>query len=174
MLPLYTHENVHQRHQPSLWAIPGSGSGARDGSGGGWAFGPSGSKEQRSASLVRTLRRLLPAVIVLCMMLPLWYLTADLRSSASAEEDAGIGGSSRGAQHHLSRKVLDRDAQLLLPAVPLRRLVLVAGHAVYTGIDYAEAAKESSWFLEAYQQVPGEAQSFLDHIRLGIDRKSVV
>jgi hypothetical protein len=39
------------------------------------------------------------------------------------------------------------------PAPTLQHLVLVAGHAVYTGVDYALAAKESSWFLEPYQQV---------------------
>ncbi|KAG1666294.1 hypothetical protein FOA52_004775 [Chlamydomonas sp. UWO 241] len=55
-----------------------------------------------------------------------------------------------------------------LPAAGLRNLILVAGHAVYTGFDFHEAAKESSWFLESYQQIPGEAQSFLDHIQLGV------
>jgi len=55
------------------------------------------------------------------------------------------------------------------PAAHLKNLVLVAGHAVYTGVDYHLANKESSWFLEEYQQVSGEAQSFLDHIRLGIE-----
>lgn len=39
------------------------------------------------------------------------------------------------------------------PAPTLQHLVLVAGHAVYTGVDYALAAKETSWFLEPYQQV---------------------
>ncbi|KAF8063850.1 SPAC57A10.07 [Scenedesmus sp. PABB004] len=55
------------------------------------------------------------------------------------------------------------------PAPQLTHLVLVAGHAVYTGVDYALATKESSWFLEAYQQVPGQAQTLLDHIKLGIE-----
>jgi hypothetical protein len=50
----------------------------------------------------------------------------------------------------------------------LKRLILVAGHAVYVGKDYSEAAHEASWFLEDYQKVTGEAQSFLDNIRLGI------
>lgn len=39
------------------------------------------------------------------------------------------------------------------PAPQLQHLVLVAGHAVYTGVDYALATKESSWFLEEYQKV---------------------
>jgi hypothetical protein len=37
--------------------------------------------------------------------------------------------------------------------------VQVAGHAVYVGRDYGEAAKESSWFLEEYQKVPGMLSS---------------
>lgn len=39
------------------------------------------------------------------------------------------------------------------PAPQLTHLVLVAGHAVYTGLDFAVANMESSWFLEPYQQV---------------------
>lgn len=39
------------------------------------------------------------------------------------------------------------------PAPKLTHLVLVAGHAVYTGLDFAVANQESSWFLEPYQQV---------------------
>lgn len=39
------------------------------------------------------------------------------------------------------------------PAPELTHLVLVAGHAVYTGLDFAVANMESSWFLEEYQQV---------------------
>lgn len=39
------------------------------------------------------------------------------------------------------------------PAPELTHLILVAGHAVYTGLDFAVANKESSWFLEPYQQV---------------------
>jgi hypothetical protein len=53
------------------------------------------------------------------------------------------------------------------PAPNLQNLVLVAGHAVYTGVDFHLANREDSWFLEPYQQVEGEAQSFVDHIALG-------
>ncbi|GFH17244.1 uncharacterized protein HaLaN_13834 [Haematococcus lacustris] len=54
-----------------------------------------------------------------------------------------------------------------LKPVPYQHLE-VAGHAVYVGKDYSEASLESSWFLEPYQQLPGEAQSFVEHIRLGV------
>lgn len=52
------------------------------------------------------------------------------------------------------------------PAPHLTHLVLVAGHAVYTGLDFAVANMESSWFLEAYQQVsvPGSSNR---HRRVG-------
>ena len=42
------------------------------------------------------------------------------------------------------------------PAAHLLNLVLVAGHAVYTGLDFSLATQESSWFLESYQKVSGE------------------
>lgn len=58
------------------------------------------------------------------------------------------------------------------PAAHLKNLVLVAGHAVYTGLDFSLAKQESSWFLESYQKVPGEAQSFIDHIELGVKEAS--
>jgi hypothetical protein len=45
-----------------------------------------------------------------------------------------------------------------LPAAGLRNLVLVAGHAVFTGVDFHAADQESSWFLEEYQQIPGGAR----------------
>jgi len=56
------------------------------------------------------------------------------------------------------------------PAPHLRNLVLVACHAVYTGVDFHLADRESSWFLEPYQRsVEGQAQSFVDHVRLGAE-----
>lgn len=39
------------------------------------------------------------------------------------------------------------------PARHLRNLVLVAGHAVYVGLDFLQAQSEASWFLEDYQKV---------------------
>ncbi|MEW5298860.1 MAG: hypothetical protein WDW36_001937 [Sanguina aurantia] len=60
----------------------------------------------------------------------------------------------------------------MLPAARLRNLVLVAGHAVYVGSNYAEARVQQSWFLEEYQRVPGEVESFLDHIRIGVELAS--
>ena len=33
----------------------------------------------------------------------------------------------------------------------------MAGHAVYVGSNYAQAANESVWFLEKYQKVAGQS-----------------
>ena len=146
MLPVH----VHQRHP--AWPPPGSG-GAHG------AFGYSPALKDRPG-LARGLKALLPILAIVCTLLPLSYILSDWISSSAARMSSGISS---------SRKLLDREPSgALVPAAPLKNLVLVAGHAVYTGIDYAEAAKESSWFLEEYQKVPGEAQSFLDHIKLGI------
>lgn len=60
-------------------------------------------------------------------------------------------------------------AAATFPAPHLENLVLVAGHAVYTGVDFHLATREDSWFLEPYQQVEGEAQSFVDHVRMGAE-----
>mmetsp|Transcript_11004 Transcript_11004/g.30176 ORF Transcript_11004/g.30176 Transcript_11004/m.30176 type:complete len:315 (+) Transcript_11004:353-1297(+) len=100
------------------------------------------------------------AILLLCVLVPLWMLSKHVEirvgGSRGSTASAGVGG----------RRMLGK---VLPPAGEhLKRLVLVAGHAVYVGRDYSEAAHESSWYLESYQKVPGEAQSFLDHIRLGI------
>ena len=80
-------------------------------------------------------------VVVICVLLPLLYLFSDQGGSSSSGKGWG------------SRKDL-KDVPSY-PAAHLRNLVLVAGHAVYTGLDFSLATKESSWFLEEYQKVPG-------------------
>lgn len=54
------------------------------------------------------------------------------------------------------------------PFPGLQNLVMVAGHSVYTSPDLAHPDSNDRWFLEAYQMVPGQAHSFLEHIQLGI------
>lgn len=66
----------------------------------------------------------------------------------------------------LGRKGLS-DVQAF-PAPTLKNLILVAGHSVFTGTDFTKVSLESSWYLESYQKVKGEANSFLEHIRLGV------
>jgi hypothetical protein len=48
-------------------------------------------------------------------------------------------------------------------------LVVVAGHSVYIGSDFADARNNSNWYLVDYQRVPGAASSFVEHIKLGVE-----
>ncbi|CAN0928597.1 Uncharacterized protein C57A10.07 [Linum grandiflorum] len=52
----------------------------------------------------------------------------------------------------------------------LKNLVMVAGHSVYTSSSCGSSDKEDSWFLEAYQKHPGQASSFVAHIREGVEK----
>lgn len=55
------------------------------------------------------------------------------------------------------------------PLPKLRNLVMVAGHSVYTSSNCGKVDNESSWFLESYQKHPGQAATFLDHIKDGVE-----
>jgi hypothetical protein len=46
--------------------------------------------------------------------------------------------------------------------------VLVPGHSVFVGDDLQRADAMSSWYLEPYQRVPGQVDSFVEHIRGGV------
>jgi hypothetical protein len=57
-------------------------------------------------------------------------------------------------------------------AAGLRALVLVACHSVFTGTTFSAAAADdpSAWALLDYQKrAPGQAASFLEHARLGVE-----
>lgn len=54
------------------------------------------------------------------------------------------------------------------PFANLRNLVMVAGHSIYTGSSCGKVDGEDSWFLESYQKHPGQAATFLTHIKEGI------
>ncbi|XVE55198.1 hypothetical protein DITRI_Ditri03aG0140300 [Diplodiscus trichospermus] len=55
------------------------------------------------------------------------------------------------------------------PFAKLKNLVMVAGHSVYTSNSCGKVDKEDSWFLESYQKNPGQAATFLAHIKEGIE-----
>ncbi|KAI3820051.1 hypothetical protein L1987_13907 [Smallanthus sonchifolius] len=55
------------------------------------------------------------------------------------------------------------------PFPKLRNLVMVAGHSIYTSSSCEKIDKEDSWFLESYQKNPGQASTFVAHIREGIE-----
>ncbi|PNG99958.1 hypothetical protein TSOC_014252 [Tetrabaena socialis] len=149
MIPI---SEVHSRHHQR----------AHGGSDGGFGHGASGFHSHHAKlSLVqrRWITRGLRAALALLLGFSLYYFLGR--------------GSAESVALRRNRKLLEAEARSFIPAATLKNLVLVAGHAVYTGVDYAEASKESSWFLEEYQKVKGEAQSFLDHIRLGIEEAAV-
>lgn len=58
------------------------------------------------------------------------------------------------------------------PYTSLSRLVMVAGHAVYTSSTCGKPEGEDSWYLEPYQKHPGQASTFVDHIRAGVEAAS--
>jgi len=68
----------------------------------------------------------------------------------------------------MSRRELPRGRARRFPVPYLTNLIIVAGHSVFTGSNFDDAGRLSSWFLESYQNVSGEAESFLEHIRLGV------
>ncbi|XP_021862572.1 uncharacterized protein C57A10.07 [Spinacia oleracea] len=57
----------------------------------------------------------------------------------------------------------------IYPLPKLKNLVMVAGHSVYTSNDYGKVDNEKSWFLESYQMHPGQAATFLAHIKQGVE-----
>ncbi|XP_057442840.1 uncharacterized protein C57A10.07 isoform X2 [Lotus japonicus] len=46
---------------------------------------------------------------------------------------------------------------------------MVAGHSIYTSSSCGRIEKEDSWFLESYQRNPGQAATFVTHIREGVE-----
>ncbi|KAF0893163.1 hypothetical protein E2562_023190 [Oryza meyeriana var. granulata] len=55
------------------------------------------------------------------------------------------------------------------PLPDLRNLVMVAGHSIYTSESCGKIDREDSWFLEPYQKHPGQAATFLAHIKEGVN-----
>eukprot|EP00250_Pteridium_aquilinum_P035235 c8946_g1_i1 orf=287-1348(+) len=72
-------------------------------------------------------------------------------------------------QHVLGPSPLRPQAFKTYPYRNLHNLVMVAGHAVYTSTGCSKADTEGSWFLESYQKQPGQALTFLHHIRAGVE-----
>uniref|UniRef100_A0A7S0S546 DUF218 domain-containing protein n=1 Tax=Chlamydomonas leiostraca TaxID=1034604 RepID=A0A7S0S546_9CHLO len=159
MLPAYN--DMHHRHGGSAWPLRMSP--------GHMATAMGMTTRQRKSLL----KNVLQGVLLLCVLLPLWLLFSANHSEGVSQTSgaavlAGATGLFSGAGKR-GRKMMD---QLPPPAAHLKNLILVAGHAVFVGTDYHAAQYESSWFLEEYQKVPGEAQSFVDHIALGVKEAS--
>ncbi|KAL5703625.1 hypothetical protein ACHQM5_022154 [Ranunculus cassubicifolius] len=69
----------------------------------------------------------------------------------------------------MSRVELGLDSEEAYPFGKLRNLVMVAGHSVYTSRSCGKVDNEESWFLESYQKHPGQAATFLMHIKEGVE-----
>ena len=55
------------------------------------------------------------------------------------------------------------------PFADLHNLVMVATHLVYTSTSCEEVDKDDSWVLLSYQKHPGQAATFVEHIRGGVE-----
>ncbi|KAH8967707.1 hypothetical protein BDL97_03G090400 [Sphagnum fallax] len=60
------------------------------------------------------------------------------------------------------------------PFKDLHSLVMVAGHAVYTSSSCDKPDGEDAWFLEPYQKHPGQASTFVKHIKSGVEVASIM
>ena len=150
MLPVYTvSDGVHHRHHQS--GVTASGvyryfSGRRS----------DGGSSPRAAGRRGRCQIAIQVIVVCCVLFPLLFLLSD----------RVVMPASRGQGRWSNRKAL-MDPVPIFPAAHLRNLVLVAGHAVYTSLDFSLATKESSWFLEEYQKVPGTVACMMHAWGLG-------
>ncbi|KAH0434500.1 hypothetical protein IEQ34_026804 [Dendrobium chrysotoxum] len=55
------------------------------------------------------------------------------------------------------------------PLKNLHNLVMVAGHSIYISSTCGKFDSEDSWFLEPYQKHPGQAATFIAHIKEGAE-----
>ncbi|KAH9321678.1 hypothetical protein KI387_016317, partial [Taxus chinensis] len=74
----------------------------------------------------------------------------------------------------LFHSVNRREQGAVYPYENLKILVMVAGNSVYTGgSNFHKGEGEEAWYLESYQKHPGQAATFVDHIKIGIERVAV-
>ncbi|KAL4517833.1 hypothetical protein Ndes2526B_g02233 [Nannochloris sp. 'desiccata'] len=98
-----------------------------------------------------------------------YYTTTDingLQHHSTSSSSSSTSRQRRFSSSSSSRKQLDKARYF--PAKRLQNLIIVACHSVYTGLDFKHPESQSSWLLLDYQKVPGQTQSFLEHIKLGI------
>lgn len=58
--------------------------------------------------------------------------------------------------------------QVEAPAALQRHLIMVAGHSVYRSHNFSEPEENANWYLLDYQRVPGQAKTFVEHIKIGV------
>lgn len=69
------------------------------------------------------------------------------------------------------RELLPATSAASRRATPFRNLVMVAGHAVFIGVEYSKSTDPQQWALASYHKgVEGVAESFLTHIQRGVEQ----
>ncbi|KAG0615886.1 hypothetical protein M758_5G073200 [Ceratodon purpureus] len=123
-------------------------------------------RRKRSLTLVQKMSLLgrryhkLPAPLVVCVSLSLsalLFVAVFMYNEAFGGQFANVRVSNQLFAEHES------------PYKSLKTLVMVAGHSVYTSAKCEKPEDEDAWFLESYQKHPGQASSFVDHIRMGVE-----
>lgn len=102
----------------------------------------------------------LPAPFVVCVSLSvsaLLFVAVFMYNEAFGSQFANVRASSQLFSDHDS------------PYTGLSSLVMVAGHAVYTSSKCDNPEGEDAWFLESYQKHPGQASTFVSHIKAGVE-----
>ena len=120
------------------------------------------------------------ALLVICFILfQLWHGITNASLRWNSPDSNGLNqqtsllhrnSGQRRSSSSSSRKQLDKlsKSHQYFPAKHLQNLIIVACHSVYRGLDFKHPEEQSSWLLLDYQKVPGQTESFLDHIKLGI------
>lgn len=114
---------------------------------------------QRMAYIVRRYQKL-PAPFVVC---------ASLSASALLFVLVFMYNEAFGTKFVKTRTTSQIFTDHVSPYKNLDSLVMVAGHAIYTSSKCDKPEGEESWFLEPYQKHPGQASSFVEHIKAGVE-----
>lgn len=136
----------------------------------------SGSKSRSIGSppfhnMTRFARPMAMCLLLLCILFIVW----DAPPLLSARATLCAGTSSPASKYASSDLLFDRFAEsasekLRRPAwTELSTLVMVAGHAVFTGKSWDKQSlqNEDNWILEPYQR--GQVSTFLKHIQHGVE-----
>lgn len=124
-------------------------------SGGGWSIKRKRRRADRMFGIKpNTILLVCPALCLGTFLLIFYALYQNPRRGFVGAEDQGLGV---------------EVGMGVYPYGKLKNLVMVAGHSVYTGTNCEKGDGEESWFLESYQKHSGQAATFLEHIRAGVE-----
>ena len=114
---------------------------------------------KRSRPLARLLRGRSRSEGVQAVLL-LFLLYRLLRRAPSPSDCAGTPATLEAS--------LAAGARLRPTVAGLLDLVVVAGHAPFTGSDFTHPLEQDAWYLEPYQRVPGQVESLMEHMQRGV------